>query len=102
MSDEERVTINGKPLTCGHCGNDVFLTRRAQLNTRLATFLGLDWINESADVFVCSKCGQLHWFLRREGAAQQNEDYDVECVQCGKVIPAGESVCAHCGWTYKP
>lgn len=95
------MTIDGKPLACGHCGNDVFLARIVQLNTRLATFLGLDWLNESADVFVCSKCGQLYWFLTRETAPQQEEDYDVECVQCGKLMTAGESVCAACGWTYK-
>ena len=30
-----------------------------------------------------------------------DENYDIECIQCGRIIPAGQSVCAKCGWTYK-
>jgi hypothetical protein len=24
----------------------------------------------------------------------------VECMRCGKIIPAGEDACAACGWSY--
>ncbi len=30
-----------------------------------------------------------------------DENYDIECMQCGQKIPAGRSICAKCGWTYK-
>jgi predicted nucleic-acid-binding Zn-ribbon protein len=55
--------INGKTLTCIHCGGDSFDERQAQLNTAGMTFLKLDWLNKSATVFVCETCGRLEWFL---------------------------------------
>lgn len=27
------------------------------------TFLNLEWMNKSATVFVCVRCGRLEWFL---------------------------------------
>lgn len=69
MPESRMVTVNGKPLVCGHCGNDRFSSRKAQLNTAAATFFNMDWLNQSADVFVCSGCGQLFWFLNESGIA---------------------------------
>jgi hypothetical protein len=58
----ERVTIAGKPLTCRHCGEEKFHERSVLLNTRLLTWLNMDWMNEAARVFACAECGCLHWF----------------------------------------
>lgn len=57
------ITKAGKLLTCSHCGCERFYERSAQLNTAGATFLGLDWANQSARVYVCRDCGHLEWFL---------------------------------------
>ena len=68
MSDETsggQVTIAGKLLTCQFCGYDQFEGRQAQLNTAAASFFGFDWANASAECYVCSQCGYIHWFLPR-------------------------------------
>jgi hypothetical protein len=55
--------IQGHVLRCSLCGNNEFHKREAQLNTSVATFFNLDWMNASAICFVCDKCGQIFWFL---------------------------------------
>ena len=99
MSEAQEVVICRKNLACAHCGRTVFVARRAQLNTALATFVNLDWLNESADVYVCSQCGHLHWFLTPKAA--QDENYEIACFSCGATIPPGQTTCEKCGWTYK-
>lgn len=64
MGDARPVTIVGKPLQCVVCGHDHFAERKAQLNTRLATFFDFDWVNPQAECYICSRCGYVHWFLR--------------------------------------
>jgi predicted nucleic-acid-binding Zn-ribbon protein len=58
----ERI-INGKPLTCAHCGGQSFDERQVLLDTAGMAFFKLDWLNKSANVFVCQECGRLEWFL---------------------------------------
>lgn len=60
---QPQTTVNGKPLRCVVCGNDRFHERKAQLNTSVATFLNMDWLNQTGDCFVCSECFYIHWFL---------------------------------------
>ncbi len=62
-SEPESIEIAGRPLQCSVCQNDRFWKRQAQLNTAVATFFKFDWANESADCYVCSKCGYVHWFV---------------------------------------
>ncbi len=50
-------------LRCEICKNDRFWYRRAQLHTAVASFFDLEWVQPSADCFVCSRCGYIHWFL---------------------------------------
>lgn len=59
----ETVEILGKPLCCVVCQATTFHHRRAQLNTAAATFLNFDWANQSANCYVCDKCGHIHWFV---------------------------------------
>lgn len=62
-SEPETVEIAGKPFKCPVCGNEYFRTRRAQLNTAVASFFDLDWANRSATCYVCSECTHISWFL---------------------------------------
>ncbi len=62
-NEPEQIQIVGKALHCEICKHDRFWTRTAQLNTAVATFFNLDWINASATCYVCDGCGYIHWFL---------------------------------------
>jgi uncharacterized protein len=101
-----KTEIQGKPVVCAHCGGERFTQRKVKLNTALLTFFNLNWLNASADVFVCEVCGHLEWFLdpsttSEEDAATDNASESAECISCGEVIPAGEEKCPKCGWTYR-
>jgi len=61
---EGRFTAGGTPLTCPHCGGDTFEGRPVQLNTRVLTFLKLDWMNRTATALACQRCGMIQWFAR--------------------------------------
>ncbi len=52
----------GIDVICPHCNNREFELGSAQLNTRGATFLNLDWLNKSAAILTCTKCGFILWF----------------------------------------
>jgi predicted nucleic-acid-binding Zn-ribbon protein len=62
-SEPETVHIHGRALKCPVCGNGSFRSRKAQLNTSVATFFGLDWANRSATCYVCTQCAHISWFL---------------------------------------
>ena len=59
--------IAGKPLRCQHCGHDEFTTREAQLHTATLTFFNLEWLGKNADLYICGRCGFIHWFVRMMG-----------------------------------
>ena len=61
--EQQTVQVKGHDLSCPVCANKYFWTRRAQLNTSVASFFGLDWANRSATCFVCSECTYIYWFL---------------------------------------
>ncbi len=52
-----------KIIECSHCSNRLFLKSQAQLNTAGLTFMGLDWLNKTANILICKECGQILWFL---------------------------------------
>lgn len=62
-SDPQSVEIKGHELRCPVCNNTFFWTKRAQLNTAVATFFNFDWANRSATCFICSECTHISWFL---------------------------------------
>ena len=62
-AEPQTVEVKGHPLTCPVCNNTTFYSRRAQLNTSIATFFKLDWANRTATCFVCSECTYIYWFL---------------------------------------
>lgn len=59
----QTVEVKGKALVCPVCKNDHFWTKKAQLNSAVATFFNLDWTDRSATCFVCSECTHISWFL---------------------------------------
>jgi hypothetical protein len=94
-------------------------------------FLDLAWLNQSADIYVCTHCGFLHWFLEpqagranvapipalpshqpitevgqeeippEEAPSQDDLSEATECLECGRTIPPGAAKCPFCGWSYK-
>jgi len=70
------IEIAGKPLVCNHCGNKLFLEKRAQLNTQLFNFIDLDWLSQSATLYACGRCGFIHWFLPELGKASRQSHGD--------------------------
>ena len=98
MPEGSTVEIKGKTLCCPHCGGHAFVQRRAKLNTAFMSLFDLDWLNDSAEVFVCAGCGRLEWFL---GSDEIPLGEDIECLDCGAAIPAGQDKCMACGWTFK-
>ncbi|MFM1654230.1 hypothetical protein ACI7RC_19330 [Brevibacillus sp. B_LB10_24] len=58
-----KYQAGGVPLTCPCCQNDTFDKDYRQLNTRGATFFGLDWANREAAILVCQRCSFIAWFM---------------------------------------
>jgi uncharacterized protein len=58
-------SVEGKKVTCSHCGNFVFAEGSVQLHTAGMTFIGLEWAQKSAYTLLCSKCGRIEWFMQR-------------------------------------
>ncbi len=56
------IEIKGRQLECPICRNDTFFIKKTLLNTRLLSFLELDWANRNATCFVCSDCTHISWF----------------------------------------
>jgi hypothetical protein len=64
------------------------------------------WIDRRSH--CCPRCGALvirgigHGrFPEGEQMGFDDSKEDTPCLECGGVIPAGESVCGKCGWTFK-
>lgn len=62
--ESETVRVADRELHCLVCGGAKFVSRKAQLNSALATFFRLDWTDESALCVVCTGCGYIHWFVQ--------------------------------------
>lgn len=58
-----KIEVKGRAIKCPVCGNDLFWSREAQLNTAVATFFNFDWANKSASCYVCTECTYIYWFL---------------------------------------
>ncbi|MBO0852548.1 MAG: hypothetical protein J2P18_02120 [Nocardia sp.] len=101
MREPQQAFVAEIEVSCSHCEGQWFRARKALLNTRGLTLYGLDWANRSADVYECAECGHLEWFAHRE-IADEGDDAaeDTECLSCGVTIPAGETSCRQCGWSY--
>lgn len=63
LSDDDIYDIAGTPLNCPHCGHRHFEYDMALLNTRAMSFVGLDWANANASLYICKNCGHIEWFV---------------------------------------
>jgi hypothetical protein len=53
----------GYDLKCPICNGETFYHREAQLNTRVLSFLDLDWVNPRGDCYICENCRHILWFF---------------------------------------
>ncbi len=117
----QEIYILDEMLICKHCGFEQFYSAQYNPSTASQNFPGLDWMNKSAEVFICSRCGFLHWFattlpeevqvsplpqdVSKEPVVPEKDSYNLmdttECLSCGKEIPKGRDQCLFCGWSYK-
>lgn len=64
MDQARGYEIAGYPVTCTHCQNDRFFTRRAILGSSSSvSLLTSDWPNAGATNYICADCGHLMWFF---------------------------------------
>lgn len=68
--EPEEYPVLQQPLKCIICGHDRFKITEAQLNTKMASFVGLDWLNDTGQCAVCDKCGFIHWFLSEDSVTR--------------------------------
>lgn len=61
-SDDGHYEVAGKRIPCSHCGGTAFNANQILLNTWLLSLLRIDWLDASATVLTCEKCGKLTWF----------------------------------------
>lgn len=107
MDEPELTIVAGVELNCKHCGGGTFVYRYIHLNTAGLNADGPDWQEEFAHVYVCRACGYFHWFLANPAANENTEEfqaddnYEIQCMSCGRTIPAGASSCPACGWSYE-
>lgn len=58
-----KFSIGGQQLHCPCCSFEDFDKDYRQLNSRGATFLGLDWANKNATILICKRCSYISWFM---------------------------------------
>ena len=117
----ENIFINDNMLVCNQCQSELFFSSKYDPSKSGLNFPGLEWMNRSVDVFICSQCGFVHWFvstlpseipttsapsnISSEPVTPEKDPYGIsdtsECLSCGKAIPQGMDHCPSCGWTYK-
>ncbi|NNK19055.1 MAG: hypothetical protein HKP49_07880 [Maribacter sp.] len=64
--EPQQVIIKGKRLKCSICGHGIFIPRKAQLNTKVASLMNLDWANKSAYCYICANCSHIDWFMEEQ------------------------------------
>lgn len=103
--------VKGHPLKCPHCGSTNFSHERAKLHklhTEGSTFFKLNWLNQSADTFICAECGRIEWFLDTKVQSGGNppkpsrpkhepKSGGRECTRCGVFVSRSVALCPNCG-----
>ncbi|MCP4975842.1 MAG: hypothetical protein GY931_06740 [Maribacter sp.] len=64
--EPQQVIVKGTKLTCTVCNHDVFMPRKAQLNTKAATLMNIEWANKSAQCYICANCSHIEWFMEEQ------------------------------------
>jgi hypothetical protein len=67
----------------------------------LSIYLG-SWIRGGILIpLVCWIFWRLARLIRHSTPTGTESSEQIECLDCHAIIPAGESRCPHCGWTFK-
>jgi predicted nucleic-acid-binding Zn-ribbon protein len=64
LENEGYLVAGGRLIRCPVCDHDRFDEQEILMNTRGATFLGFDWLNNGADARICERCKYVMWFAR--------------------------------------
>ena len=51
------------PVVCPCCKHSSFDKDYRQLNSRGATFFGVDWANKQVPILICTRCSYILWFM---------------------------------------
>ena len=70
-SEDGHFEVAGKRISCSHCGGAEFNANQILLNTWLLSLLRIDWLDASATVLTCEKCGKLTWFNQDSAEADE-------------------------------
>ena len=65
-TEDGHFEVVGKRVSCSHCRGTNFVAKDILLNTWLLSLLRIDWLDSTATVLTCKKCGQLTWFAQDE------------------------------------
>ena len=57
------VEIQGRKLKCHFCEGEGFFFRSSLVNMQVLTQNGLDFVNQSADNYICAHCGYMMGFI---------------------------------------
>lgn len=63
-TEDGHFEVAGKKVSCSHCHGTSFVAKDILLNTWWLSLLRIDWLDSSANVLACEKCGQLTWFAQ--------------------------------------
>lgn len=63
-----RFRIGETPITCPLCRHDEFDRRSMLMDTSGMSFLGVEWLSDSACVLVCKKCKRIELFAETPSA----------------------------------
>ncbi len=117
----EQIFIDDLQLFCNSCEFEQFYSGKCEPKSAGINIPGMDLSGRSIDVFICAKCGYVHWFMSAQTAEikstpvgpetpagkipveadQPDLSEPSECMSCGRTIPQGVDRCIYCGWTYK-
>jgi len=61
--ESDEAFIGQHQLKCVVCKEKQFLHRRAPLRSATAGSPATDWMTATANCYVCSSCGYMHWFM---------------------------------------
>jgi hypothetical protein len=93
--------IHGIELSCHHCGSKDFTKLDARIGTvdknLIDSFFGLS-DQRSAEVFTCTSCGSVQWFVVTEPVETLPDE--ISCLECGKAVPCESTACPGCGWSW--
>lgn len=96
------VFIADRQLRCPHCDNEEFFEHSWSLSPIRSIFYNPVWENRPASNYVCSVCGRIEWFIPPPITELlfSAPEGDIDCLECGEVIPHGIASCPKCGWSY--